>query len=156
MMLRALSIIVCSTSLLLIGMAGYALVDPYDVKLAMYDLVSSEEAASWGSSWVHAAVHMLIGGVLGLSAGIGMWLSRRWSMLLIFIACLWLLLFHWRSVSAGQGLWLQDSESLIEIGILVVAASLSIVFYARWSHFAPSPNNGFNSDAGKAGAEHKR
>ena len=140
MLLRTVALLSISISLFLIAMAAYALVDPYDVKLAMYDLVSSEEAANWANSWNRAAIHILIGGVLTLSAAIGMWCARRWSMILLCIACIWLLLFNWPSVSAGQILRSQNTAELIGIGVLTVGAILSIVLYARWNHFAPSPN----------------
>lgn len=144
MLLRSFAVLGTSLSLFLIGTGTYALVDPYDVKLSMYDFVGPDEAASWADAWNRAAIHILIGGLLMLWAGLGMWFKRRWSMIILSITCVWLLLAHSHLFAFGQAPSFSNPEAVSEFSVLFIGAIVSIVFYAKWSRFAPSPNKGFN------------
>ena len=144
MWLKILALLAIPFSLLLIGLGTYALVDPNDIELAMYDLVSPTQAASWSSAWNRAAAHTLVGGMLLLSAGIGMLFKYRWSMIVLLTAFLWLLLAHFPLFTLRQISIFNDTGAAIEVFALISGGILSILGFLNWNRFFPSPNKGFN------------
>ena len=143
-MLRLFSILTGLAGCTLVVLSSYTLIDPYEVQLAIREILDEEDASKWISAWRSSAVHVLVGGALALCAAVGMWARKRWSMALLFLTSAWFLLL---SLLPAYGVGAHAVKGLLEVlelALLVFVACASAIAFIRWQSNAQSPNKGFN------------